>query len=80
MSKNWVPKRIGGVSVPKPIRRAGRGLSRLANQPLVAALAAPAIAAGAAAAARNLHARAFLSNAVARARRALHARTEPTAR
>lgn len=79
MSKNWVPKRIGGVSVPKPIRRAGRGLSRLVNQPLVAALAAPAIAAGAAAAARSPRARSLLSGAVARAKLALHARTEPMA-
>ncbi|QHL90493.1 hypothetical protein GVO57_06130 [Sphingomonas changnyeongensis] len=77
MSRNWVPKRIGGIDVPKPWRRAGRNLARLFNQPFVAALVAPAIVAGATAAVRSPRVRGVCSCAATRARQALHIQTEP---
>lgn len=71
MSKNWVPKQVGGVRVPKRVRRAGRRLSNMSSQPLFAALAAPVIAAAATSIVRSPKARGLASGLAARAKQSL---------
>lgn len=63
------PKRLGGIKVPKPLRRTGTGLVRFASTPLGSAIVADLMIAGAARIVRDRHVQSAAMDAGAGARR-----------
>lgn len=74
-----LPKRIGGVKIPKKLRKRGAALYELINQPMVRIVAADVLAAGLLAAADALTQSKSAKKAGKKARRAAKKAGEATA-
>lgn len=74
-----LPKRIGGVKIPKKLRKRGAALYELINQPMVRIVAADVLAAGLLAAADALTKSKSAKKAGKKARRAAKKAGEATA-
>lgn len=74
-----LPKRIGGVKIPKKLRKRGAALYELINQPMVRTVAADVLAAGLLAAADALTKSKSAKKAGKKARRAAKKAGEATA-